>query len=133
MKKYYPAIFTPDDNGFYLVDFPDLPGCYTDGQDIEDATEMAEDVLNLTLYSMEKDGEEIPSPSDPREIAIPPNGFISMLHADTIAYAKKINPKSVNKTVTLPGWLDSLAQKANLNFSQTLQEALAQKLNIPLT
>jgi len=38
--------------------------------------------------------------------------------------------KAVNRTVTLPAWLNSLALEHNINFSQTLQDALKKQLNL---
>ena len=65
MAKYaYPAIFTPEENGTYSIVFPDLEGCYTCGDNLEDGIEMAEDVLALVLYGYEKDGKPIPLPSN---------------------------------------------------------------------
>ena len=63
MAKYaYPAIFTPEEYGSYSIVFPDLDGCYTCGDSLEDGIEMAEDALALVLYGYEKDGREIPAP-----------------------------------------------------------------------
>lgn len=43
MSKYvYPAVFTKEDNGQYSVVFRDLEGCYTCGESMEQAIEMAE-------------------------------------------------------------------------------------------
>lgn len=57
MAKYaYPAIFTPEEDGSYSIIFPDLEGCYTCGDNLEDGIEMAEDALSLVLYGYEKDG-----------------------------------------------------------------------------
>lgn len=36
--------------------------------------------------------------------------------------------KSVNRTVTLPAWLNASALEMGLNFSQVLQDALREKL-----
>lgn len=45
MSKYvFPAVFELED-GLYNVLFPDLPGCYTCGNDLADALYMAEDAL----------------------------------------------------------------------------------------
>ena len=64
MAKYiYPAIFAKDGE-FYTVRFPDLEGCYTQGEDLQDAYEMAEDVLCLMLYDLEEEGESIPPASE---------------------------------------------------------------------
>ena len=55
MAKYvYPAIFTPEEDGSYSIVFPDLEGCYTCGDNLEDGIEMAEDALALVLYGYEK-------------------------------------------------------------------------------
>ena len=44
MAKYiYPAIFTPEKDGGYSINFPDLEGCYTYGDDLADGMEMAKD------------------------------------------------------------------------------------------
>ena len=45
-------------------------------------------------------------------------------------YAKKHFEKSVKKTLTIPAWLNDLAVKNNVNFSQTLQNALKAKLGV---
>ena len=59
MAKYaYPAIFTPEDDGSFSINFPDLEGCYTCGDSLEDGIEMAEDALALVLYGYEKDGRK---------------------------------------------------------------------------
>ena len=50
-KLYYPAVFhetKPDEKG-YWVEFPDLPGCLTQGETLEEAAEMAEDALGTWL------------------------------------------------------------------------------------
>ena len=62
MKYIYPAIFTEEEDGI-LVDFPDLPNCYTDGATIEEAFENAEDALALALWQMEETQQEFPAPS----------------------------------------------------------------------
>ena len=59
MESTYTAIFTPEDNGF-SVEFPDLQGCYTCGDDMADAINMAQDALCLTLYGLEQDSKPIP-------------------------------------------------------------------------
>lgn len=42
-ELYYPAIFTPEEDGRYSVSFPDLPGCNTFGDNLENAYDMAFD------------------------------------------------------------------------------------------
>ena len=131
MAQYiYPAVFTPEENGLYSVNFPDLQSCYTSGNNLKDAIKMAEDILAYVLYDYEKDGLEIPTPSEMKEIALSKDEFVNYIVCDTIGYQKRFNNKSVKKTITVPMWLNELALKNDLNFSQTLQEALLKKLNI---
>lgn len=109
MAKYaYPAIFTPEDDGSFSINFPDLEGCYTCGDSLEDGIEMAEDALALVLYGYEKDGRKIPAPSAPSEITLSDNDFINYIACDTMAYRKMYNNKAVKKTLTIPEWLKNL-------------------------
>jgi predicted RNase H-like HicB family nuclease len=129
MAKYaYPAIFTPEGDGSYSINFPDLEGCYTCGDSLEDGIEMAEDALALVLYGYEKDGREIPAPSAADAITLNGNEFVNYIACDTIAYRKMYNNKAVKKTLTIPEWLNEAATSMGLNFSQVLQEALIQKV-----
>lgn len=133
MAKYvYPAVFTAEESGLYAVDFPDLESCYTSGESLENALEMAEDVLALTLYEYERDKKEIPAPSNPVNISVEENEFVSLVSADTLYYQRKLNGRAIKKTLTIPDWLNDLAAAANINYSKTLQEALAAKLGVQL-
>lgn len=128
MAKYaFPAVFTPEEEGYSIV-FPDLEGCYTCGDDMEDALEMAEDALALVLYGYEKDRRVIPSPSDRTKIPLKEGEFVNYVACDTMAYRKMYNSKAVKKTLTLPEWMNEEATALGVNFSQVLQEALLQKI-----
>ena len=129
MAKYvYPAIFTPEEDGSYSIVFPDLEGCYTGGDNLEDGIEMAEDALALVLYGYEKDGREIPAPSARSAFSVSGNDFVNFIACDTMKYRKMYNNKAVKKTLTIPEWLNEAACAMGLNFSQILQEALIQKV-----
>lgn len=129
MAKYvYPAIFTPEEDGGFSVDFPDLEGCYTCGDTLEDAIAMAEDALALILYGYENDSRKIPVPSPISAIHTEHGEFINYILCDTLAYRKMYSNKAVKKTLTIPEWLNESAIANGLNFSQVLQEALMQKV-----
>jgi predicted RNase H-like HicB family nuclease len=66
-KLTYFAVFEPAKMG-YSVYFPDLPGCISYGEDLEDAQKQAAEALGLHIYGMEKDGDEIPVPSKTLQI-----------------------------------------------------------------
>ena len=77
MARYsYPAVFTPEENGQFSVNFPDLESCYTCGDDMKDALIMAEDVLAFTLYDYERTGKEIPQPSIAANIELEKNNLL---------------------------------------------------------
>jgi len=131
MAKYaYPAVFTPAEEGGYTVNFPDLEGCFTEGDDMAETLYMAEDVLALILYGYETDGRAIPVPSSPSSIELAPGEFVNFVACDTLAYRKMYNNKAVKKTLTIPEWLNESATAMGLNFSQVLQEALMEKVNM---
>lgn len=129
MAKYaYPAVFTPEEEGGFSIVFPDLEGCYTCGDSLEDGIEMAEDALALVLYGYEKEERTIPAPSAPSSFSLTGNEFINYIACDTMAYRKMYNNKAVKKTLTIPEWLNEAASAMGLNFSQVLQEALMSKI-----
>jgi predicted RNase H-like HicB family nuclease len=131
MAKYvYPAIFTKENDGKYSVLFPDLEGCITGGDNMADALEMAEDALCLMLYDMEMDEKNIPLPSDGKTIKVKSNDIVSLVRCDTEAYHRYYENKSVKKTLSIPAWLNKQAERANINFSGVLQEALKAHLHI---
>ena len=131
MAKYvYPAIFTPEDEGGYSVLFPDLEGCYTQGDDLPDALYMAKDVLEFVLYRYEKEKIFIPAPSDIKTMNVKDTDFVSFVAGDTINYFKKHNAKTIKKTLSIPEWLNTAAEKEHVNFSGILQDALIEHLNL---
>lgn len=131
LKLFYPACFYPNDTGFTVI-IPDLPGCVTEGKDITEAFEMAVDCASGWVLTELEDGNPIPKASDIQTITADeyPSGFTTMIVLDMDSYAEKYGEKSIRKNCTLPAWLNNRAEKMNINFSQVLQEALIQKLNI---
>ncbi len=130
MAKYvYPAIFTPEESGFSIV-FPDIDGCFTQGEDIADGIKMAEDALALMLTYYEDEQKEIPTPSPINTLVLENGAFTSYISCDTAVYRRLMNNVAVKKTLSIPSWLNDSATAAGLNFSQVLQEALKEKLNL---
>lgn len=129
MKYVYPAIFTKEETG-YSVSFPDIEGCVTCGDDLVDAMDMAQDALNLMLWDIEEDGDPVNAPSAIESLSLEPGQFASLVCADTDEYRRKMDNRAVKKTLTIPSWLNSQAERANINFSQLLQSALKQELHI---
>src|SRR5574344_2008819 len=121
MKYVYPVIFENDDEKIGVI-VPDIPGCFTFGDDMPEAIEMAEDAIAMVLASKEDDKEPIPAPS--RMTDIKTNGTVSLVLADTDEWRKQFDNKAVKKTLSIPAWLNKKAESAGINFSQVLQDAL---------
>lgn len=125
----YPSIFTFDDDGI-SVEFPDLPGCLTCGCTTEEAINRAKEAMGLHLYGIEVDNEEIPSPRDIKTIKCENNQVLMLIEIYMPIYRDAINNQSVKKTLTIPRWLNNLAEQNNINFSQLLQSAIKEVLQI---
>ena len=126
MKLIYPAIFKPftDQSGGYVVEFPDLPGCVTEGKNLEQAIEMGIDAASGWILGELEDGELIPKASDYSERAAEDGCMVNMLLLDIDSYEEKYGEKAVRKNLTIPAWLNTFAEKNNINFSKVLQDTL---------
>ncbi len=111
------------------MSFPDIPECFTEGDNMEQTYEMAVDALGLALTSQKAEKEEIPVPSQPNQIEVE-EGVLVIIEFDMLEYMKRHNSKAVKKTLSIPEWLNEEAVAMGINFSQVLQEALMVKLNI---
>jgi len=135
MKAVYPVIFTPSEN-VILIEVPDLE-ILTEGESIVNAIDMARDAIGLKIISLEYDKTEIPNPTNLFDINIENSTFaeegksyVSMVDVDITEYRKKVDNKSVRRNVTLPNWLNVEAEKAHINVSKVVQEALMEKLGV---
>lgn len=129
-RLFYPAIFHYAEEGGFYVTFPDLPECMTQGDDMNEAYEMAVDALGLAITSREESNEMIPRASDPSELVIDKESFIMVVEFDMLAYKKRTSGRAVKKTLSIPEWLNDAAMDADINFSQVLQDALKRQLKI---
>ena len=125
---YYPAVFTKEEMGF-SVSFPDLPGCYTQGDTIEEAYKMSTSAIGL--YVQNEEGNYVfPEASAPDDITLEKDEFLVLIEFDLVEYLKNTSDKAVKKTLTIPSWLNKLAEQNNVNFSNVLQNALKEYLNV---
>ena len=132
MRYVYPAIIRPEENGGYFVFFPDLERGATQGKTLAEAIAMSEDALCLALYDMEESNESIPLPSNPKKVGILDDDIVTLISVDTDYYKRFYNNQLVKKTLNIPSWLNTKAEAANVNFSQTLQRALKEELKIAI-
>ena len=126
MRLVYPAVFIPfDDGDGYTVEFPDLPGCVTEGEDLGDAIYMAEDAASGWILTELENGAKIPDASKLKDIKVDEDGaFTSLIVLNMDEYARKYGKKAVKKTLTIPAWMDTYAAKHNISCSEVLKDAL---------
>ncbi len=127
-RYFYPAIFTYEEGYEIAVTFPDLPGCATSGATEQESIEAAREALGLHLFGMEEDGDEIPNPSQIKDIELDGGEAIAII--DVFMPSIRLNQmnKAVSRTITLPAWLNAKAQEYGINFSQLLQEAIKREI-----
>ncbi len=123
----YPAIFEYAPDGID-ISFPDLPGCLSCAGTDEEALFMARDALGTFLVACEDLGKPIPGPS--RAIRTGENQVVHLVDVWLPFFRDREHSGSVKKNVTVPAWLNSLAEQAGLNFSQVLQAGIKASLGI---
>ena len=133
MKKveryFYPAIFSYEKGQEIAIIFPDL-NVATSGENEQDALLSARELLGCVLFGLEEDGEELPTPTALANMKTTDNERALLIDVYMPSVRNANINKSVNRTVTLPAWLNSLALEHNINFSQVLQDALKSQLHL---
>lgn len=132
MKFTYPACFYPDEEktGAYAVVVPDLPGCVSGGDTLADAILMATDAASGWVLDELENGNPAPQASPLASITPEPGGFVSMLVLDMDTYAELYGEKAVQKSLSIPAWLNTFAEKKHIDFSQVLQDALKERVGV---
>jgi len=129
VKCAYPVILTPVKEGGYAVTVPDLD-IYTQGHDIAEAMHMARDAIGMWICYEYDEGRTIPDASDIVGINTKPGEIKTLVDIDVDEYRRAHDNRTIRKNLTLPSWLNDRAEKAGINFSQVLQSALKEHLNI---
>ncbi len=107
-----------------MVEFPDLPGCVTGGDNLEEAIEMGIDAASGWVLGELENGKALPAATPYSNVPTEAGSMVNMILLDMDSYTEKYGDKAVRKNVTIPAWLNTFAEKNNLNFSKTLQDAL---------
>ena len=118
-KLFYPALFQEAEEGGWGVSCEVIPEC-----------EMAVEALGLSLSSMEDEKAEIPTASRPQDIQTEVGSFLVVIEFDMAEYRRRHCSRAVKKTLSIPEWLNDVAIKQNINFSQVLQEALMERVGV---
>lgn len=127
MKLVYPAIFTPyeeEEPDGYVVQFPDLPGCVTGGDDMAEAIFMAEDAASGWVLGELEEGNPVPEASRLEDVMTEEGQFVNMIMLDMDAYAARYGKNAVKKTLTIPAWMNTFVEENGISCSRILQDAL---------
>ena len=91
---------------------------------------MAKEALELHLYGMEEEGYSLPTPTPPEKLTLPTGAFVTVVEAWMNLIRDEMTNKAIKKTLTLPKWLNDVAEQNKVNFSHILQSALKEYLGI---
>ena len=127
-RYFYPAIFNYEDDEIAVI-FPDL-NVATRGENEQDALISARELLGVVMLGLEEDKEEIPTPSQLNRVKLQKGETVTLIDVYMPSIRNANINKSVNRTVTLPTWLNSIAIEHNINFSQLLQDAIKKQLSL---
>jgi len=128
-RYIFPAVFHFADDGI-SVEFPDLPGCFSYGDNELNAVTNAKEALELHIFGLEDDLESIPSPSQIRNIVVNANETVVLIDVWMKPVRDYMQNKAIKKTLTIPKWLNDVAIENDVNFSQLLQVAIKEYLGI---
>lgn len=129
--KYYGTLAHNTEDNVWEVSFENFPEAVTFGETPAEAYEQGKDVLMLAL-----DGRtNFPEPATLKEhIKVDSKqynqAFQLPFEVSKSEIASSVRHETVKKNTTIPRYLAEAAAKRNINFSQTLTEALKAKLEV---
>ena len=128
MKQVYPVILHPEAEGGFSVSVPDLD-IGTQGETVAECIDMARDAIGLWGICEQDAGRAIPEPSV-LSPAHEEGELVTLVDIDFDAYRRAHDMRTIRKNVTIPSYLNDLAERAGVNFSQVLQDGLKQRLGV---
>ncbi|NLD96170.1 MAG: HicB family protein [Synergistaceae bacterium] len=129
--RIYPALFHfEEEDKLFCVEYPDLPGCVTVGENMEIALRRAKEALEGFLYSSEQNGYPVAPPTPLEKMSVPAGHILVPVSVRMDILREEMANRSITKNVTIPAWLNKMAMEQKINFSSTLQEALRERLGV---
>ena len=129
-KLTYLAVMEPAEDKGYAVFFPDVPGCITYGETLENASRMAEEAVGLHIYMMECEGEKAPKASSVLEPEDTQGCLVVPITIFPDLVKNEMDNKRVKTNITLPAWLKRIAEEHCVNYSRILETALMDYLGL---
>ena len=141
MKVIYPVLFYEEKENGYSVFVPDLDNASTCGSTLQEAMEMAEELIASVVLDLMEEDDKIPKANSIEKVSFEKleknleienwhytSKFKTYIAVDISSYAEQWGKELVKKTVNIPKWINTKAEKLKINFSKTLEEALLKKI-----
>ena len=141
MKVIYPVLFYEEKENGYSVFVPDLDNASTCGSTLQEAMEMAEELIASVVLDLMEEHDKIPKANSIEKVSFEKleknleienwdytSKFKTYIAVDISSYAEQWGKELVKKTVNIPKWINTKAEKLKINFSKTLEEALLKKI-----
>lgn len=128
-KLYYSAIMHPEGDGGYSVWLHGISGCSSQGETLSEAVENIKDALGLFYEDAVEGNSTLPAPTTPNSTELEPGEFVAVIEFSPSEYLKTRSTRAVKKTLSIPAWLNNMAEAKQINFSSVLQSALVERLN----
>ena len=110
---YYPVVIHQSGDSAFGVTVPDLPGCHSAGDSMQEALENTPEAIGLSLESRVDDGDILPAPSDLADLKSNPeyaDGLWVLIPIDESLYlglAQRINISLPMRLITkMDGFVD---------------------------
>ena len=126
---FVPVVIHKDPESDYGVTVPDLPGCFSAGDNLADALMQAREAIELHLEDMLADGDVVPVMSDLgclQEDADQDGGVWHLVEIDPTKISGKARRVNVTIAENLLTVIDGYAATANMSRSGFLAEAAMQ-------
>jgi len=101
----------------------------TQKESVAECIGLARDAISLWRICEQDMGKEIPAASNLTPVHSPEQ-IVTLVDVDFDAYRRANDMRAIWKNVTIPSYLNEMDEKAEVNFSQVLQESLKQHLGI---
>ena len=127
VREVYPIIISKEEIG-YFVSIPDFE-IATQGENVADAIAMARDAIGLMGIDMQDEGKELPIAYS-KSYETNEGDIVTLVDVDFAEYRRRVDNRAVKKNCTIPYWLSVEAEKAGINYSRVLQEAIMSILGL---
>lgn len=121
----YPIVIHKDSNSDYGVTVPDLPGCFSAGDTIDEALQQAVEAIECHIEGLLLDGEAIPAPHNIEEHQENPD-FAGGIWAIVTVDISKLSGKAKRVNITLPERVLALMDEYAAQHGETRSGLIAQ-------